>query len=113
MSDDSADNEADQNESRGAVGRIIKAVRSLGSSLDEVQRANPAGSRATPQIEVTASEAFRRLLNGNERFCREAAFHPRSDVHYAQTLAIGQRPFAVVVSDADARMCPEESLIRA
>lgn len=60
-----------------------------------------AARPASPQ------ECIERLLEGNRRFAEGKALHPHESKDWRLSLESGQRPFAVVVSCADSRVCPE------
>lgn len=62
---------------------------------------DPAVSR------LTAREALGRLKAGNDRFARNASAPASMSVNRRQALADAQRPFAMVLSCADARVPPE------
>ena len=57
-------------------------------------------------IDVTADEALARLIEGNERFLREA---PRAAIRRASLtdLAKAQRPYATILGCSDSRVPPE------
>jgi len=56
---------------------------------------------------VTADEALRRLLDGNERYAIGRAEAPRRDEQRRTEQARGQTPFAVILGCADSRVPPE------
>lgn len=58
---------------------------------------------------LTASPALKRLIDGNARYQKEAATHPRQDRARRDATATGQQPFAMVLSCADSRV-PVETL---
>jgi carbonic anhydrase len=59
------------------------------------------------QVERSADSVLARLLEGNERFAKGEAAHPRRKPEDFAPLAEGQAPIAVVVGCADSRVSPE------
>jgi carbonic anhydrase len=59
------------------------------------------------QVERSADAVLARLLEGNERFAKGEAAHPRRKPEDFAPLAEGQAPIAVVVGCADSRVSPE------
>lgn len=57
--------------------------------------------------QLTPTEAFRRLAEGNARFVAGTAAHPNQDAARRQSLAEGQNPFAVVFGCSDSRLAAE------
>jgi carbonic anhydrase len=70
--------------------------------------AGPAPERAVvvPTVD-DADGAVARLVGGNWRFRHGAATHPHQSASWRREVADGQRPFAIVLSCADARVPPE------
>lgn len=60
-----------------------------------------AGSQLTP------NEAFRLLLDGNERFVSGDRSHPNQDADHRAALSEGQAPFAVLFGCSDSRLAAE------
>lgn len=56
---------------------------------------------------LTADEALRRLLEGNERFVANQERHPDRGPEVRLRLAEAQHPFAVILGCADSRVPPE------
>ena len=54
-----------------------------------------------------ASEAWRRLAEGNDRFVGDAPQHPRQDADRRAALAEGQTPSAVILGCSDSRVAAE------
>ena len=54
-----------------------------------------------------ATEAWRRLAEGNERFVADRPQHPRQDADRRAQLAEGQRPSAVILGCSDSRVAAE------
>ncbi len=53
------------------------------------------------------AHAWRRLVEGNERFVEGRQQHPNQGLPWRETLADGQEPFACVLGCADSRVPPE------
>jgi carbonic anhydrase len=51
--------------------------------------------------------ALTELLAGNERFVAGTRVHPHQDAEYRGSLAVAQRPFAVVLGCSDSRLAAE------
>ena len=57
---------------------------------------------------LTADEALKRLLDGNQRFrANQTTIRETSTPSIRQTLATGQKPFAIILSCSDSRVPPE------
>jgi carbonic anhydrase len=56
---------------------------------------------------VTADEALKRLIDGNQRFAEEKPQHPHQSVARRAETAQTQQPIAVIVSCSDSRVGPE------
>jgi carbonic anhydrase len=54
-----------------------------------------------------ATEAWRRLADGNDRFVDDRPQHPRQDAHRRSELAEGQKPVAVLLGCSDSRVAAE------
>ncbi|WP_349828659.1 carbonic anhydrase [Brevibacterium litoralis] len=61
----------------------------------------------SPQTPRTPDEAYRRLLEGNERFVTESPLHPNQDASRRAALAGGQQPFASLLGCSDSRVAAE------
>lgn len=73
-----------------------------GASADDSPAAAPA---AAPATAPTPDEALQTLRDGNERFARGQAEHPRQDTaRAAETALDGQHPIATVLSCSDSRV---------
>lgn len=64
-------------------------------------------ARAADAPAVTPDAALRRLLEGNRRYVRMKAIHPRQGGGRRHDLASGQHPFATVFGCVDSRVPPE------
>lgn len=62
---------------------------------------------ANPSRPQTPGEAWAELQAGNERFIAGAHSHPNQDVGRRQSLADGQKPFAVFFGCGDSRVAAE------
>ncbi len=58
-------------------------------------------------INITADEALRRLIEGNERFLKGEAHLPSVPRETLTELARGQHPFATILGCSDSRVPPE------
>ena len=67
----------------------------------------PAGAVAAQSRRLTADEALKDLLAGNERFVTGKTLNPRRSPADFSKLAPGQAPDAVIVGCADSRVPPE------
>jgi carbonic anhydrase len=56
---------------------------------------------------VAPAEAMHRLVDGNQRFVQQKMTAAHQDAARRETLAKGQRPFAIVLGCADSRVPPE------
>src|SRR5215203_6680690 len=56
---------------------------------------------------VSADEALRRLIAGNERFLRGEARFPTVQKEILANLTLGQHPYATIVGCSDSRVPPE------
>lgn len=55
----------------------------------------------------TPAQALRFLLDGNDRFVRDAAAHPHQDAERRAAAAAEQHPFAAIFGCSDSRVAPE------
>ncbi|MPY99701.1 MAG: carbonic anhydrase [Actinophytocola sp.] len=62
---------------------------------------------AAPPGAMHPAHAWRRLVEGNERFVEARQQHPHQDPPWRETLVNGQEPFACVLGCADSRVPPE------
>src|SRR3954469_5644576 len=67
----------------------------------------PASTLAAQSRHVTADEALKDLLGGNERFVTGKTLNPRQSPADFSKLELGQAPDAVIVGCADSRVPPE------
>lgn len=56
---------------------------------------------------MTPEQALKRLMNGNERYVKDALLHPNRTEERRQALVSHQEPFAVIVGCSDSRVAPE------
>jgi carbonic anhydrase len=64
------------------------------------------GSQSS-EVGISASEAYARLMDGNQRYVRHKETHPDESLARRQELVAGQHPFAVILGCADSRVPPE------
>lgn len=64
-------------------------------------------ARVSTPTRLTADEALRRLLEGNERFIANQERHPHRGPELRLQLAEAQHPFAVILGCSDSRVAPE------
>ena len=62
---------------------------------------------AAPASGVSAADALKMLLDGNQRFVEGKPVHPNQDVTRRDVLAGGQQPFVGILSCSDSRVAPE------
>jgi carbonic anhydrase len=70
----------------------------------------PPGSMPPPDAlttDLTAAQALRRLVEGNERFVRGEGRSPLLRGHSLAELVEGQRPYATILGCSDSRVPPE------
>jgi carbonic anhydrase len=67
----------------------------------------PASAIAAPSQRLTADEALKDLLEGNQRFLAGKTLNPRRSPADFSKLAPGQAPDAVIVGCSDSRVPPE------
>ncbi|WP_223428789.1 carbonic anhydrase [Tateyamaria pelophila] len=65
-----------------------------------------ANAQTADPVPVTPDEALQRLIDGNARYVANAAINTDHSVGRANR-ALGQQPFAAIVSCADSRVSPE------
>ncbi len=83
---------------------ILGAAGAFGPALSRIMGAPPP---EPSQHHVSADDALRDLLAGNQRFAAGKPASPRRSPKDFQALAHGQFPEAVIVSCADSRVAPE------
>jgi carbonic anhydrase len=70
--------------------------------------ANGNGRMADPHRRpATPAEALAELVAGNKRFVAGTRIHPHQDAEHRASLAVEQRPFAVVFGCSDSRLAAE------
>src|SRR6476660_2405970 len=67
----------------------------------------PGGALAAQSQRLTADEALKDLMAGNERFVTGKTLNPRQSPADFSKLASGQAPDAVIVGCSDSRVPPE------
>ena len=56
---------------------------------------------------LSAEEAQKRLVAGNQRYIEHKEQHPDIDLEHRKQLAKGQHPYAIILGCADSRVAPE------
>ncbi|NJP08479.1 MAG: carbonic anhydrase [Leptolyngbyaceae cyanobacterium RU_5_1] len=56
---------------------------------------------------ISADKALKLLMEGNQRYSSYKLLHPRQDEKRLIEVAKGQNPFAIILTCADSRVCPE------
>jgi carbonic anhydrase len=56
------------------------------------------------QAQVAPNEALKRLTEGNKRFVEGKSERPRQDLNRIKEVAVGQKPFAIIVGCSDSRV---------
>ena len=64
-------------------------------------------SHEPPSGQISADEALRRLIDGNNRFLRGEVHLPSMPAEVAAEMVKGQRPYAMILGCADSRVPPE------
>lgn len=67
----------------------------------------PAAAAVPPEGAMHPAHAWRKLVEGNERFIGARQQHPHQGLPWRETLVDGQEPFACVLGCADSRVPPE------
>jgi carbonic anhydrase len=81
------------------------AVLAIGGLL-VIQGLRPARADAPPSS-VSAADALKLLLEGNQRFVEDAPERPNQTLARREALVGGQQPFAAILSCSDSRTTPE------
>src|SRR5262252_9569528 len=78
--------------------RALLLLALPGALFAWAQEASPA---------LSADEALKKLIAGNERYVRAKVNHPDESLARRKELTTGQHPFAVILGCADSRVSPE------
>lgn len=70
------------------------------------QQATPLGAATPDPVPVSPDEALQRLIDGNARYVSNTPINTDFSFERAER-ALGQQPFAAIVSCADSRVAPE------
>ncbi|HEY0450161.1 carbonic anhydrase [Actinophytocola sp.] len=87
----------------GAAATAAAATMTTGATASAAPR-HAGDPRVT---ELTADQAWRKLVAGNDRFVAGHQKHPHESLAWRESLVNGQHPFAVILSCADSRVPPE------
>ncbi len=97
-----------------AAAAVVATVMQAELRSEETQApASSTGSKpaaaasAAKPAGLTADEALRRLMEGNERYAAGKPTHPDQTNERRAGLAAGQAPFAIVLTCSDSRVAPE------
>lgn len=90
---------------RSRTRRSFLALTAAASA--PVPAALPAHAAPAADHPSSAARALARLRAGNRRYAALRARHPRQDEERRRTVALSQRPFAVVLGCIDSRVPPE------
>jgi len=58
-------------------------------------------------LSTTPSQAYKKFLEGNQRFIDGNPSHPRQDVEHRTEIAVSQKPFAALFGCSDSRLSAE------
>jgi carbonic anhydrase len=58
-------------------------------------------------MNISPAEAYKRIIEGNQRFIAGEPSHPRQDVEHRSEVANSQRPFAALFGCSDSRLSAE------
>ncbi|BAZ32100.1 carbonic anhydrase [Cylindrospermum sp. NIES-4074] len=91
----------------GVGGLGIGAIATFGSIIPGTEQIAIADANPANPNPVNASEAWKRLLAGNQRFASQKRQYPHQSLEHLQLVAPTQYPFATILGCADSRVPAE------
>ncbi|MBK1787801.1 carbonic anhydrase [Prauserella cavernicola] len=88
----------------GAAATTLATAGTASAAVPAAGSRRAADPKAT---DLTAGQAWRKLVRGNDRFVDGRQKHPHESLEWRESLVEGQHPFAVVLGCADSRVTPE------
>ena len=79
----------------------------IGGAAAGVVLATGVAAGVEPSVVMDAKQAFRQLVEGNERFAAGKPEHPHEVRSWRDRLKEGQKPFATIIACSDSRVPPE------